>query len=168
MFTLCRSSGTCCPQLFYGGDLVFPRSKIGEKNFEITINGHFKKAPKHFNATNSVSMEVHINLEEHRMLCGHGIFLSTILFKHASRIRRILHICLDIFDFLMHYYCTTTYNYRGLYSTFYDMCSAQYFVENSRPTNEIIKSTDIVGLYQIMSTFLKKTTNLSQRGPDFV
>ena len=40
--------------------------------------------------------------------------------------------------------CITAFKYDGLYRTFYDRCSTQYFVENSRPTSAKIKATNIL------------------------
>ena len=42
----------------------------------------------------------------------------------------------------MQQFCITAFKYGGLYRTFYDRCSKQYFVENSRPTSAKIKTTD--------------------------
>ena len=48
------------------------------------------------------------------------MFMSTILLKHASPIRRVLYIWLDTFDFRMKFFCITTFKYGELYRTFYD------------------------------------------------
>ena len=76
-----------------------------------------------------------------KMLYGDEMFLATIFFNHASPIRRVLYIWLDTFDCLMQQFCITVSKYGGLYSTFYYMCSTQYFVENPRPTSAKMKMT---------------------------
>ena len=80
--------------------------------------------------------------EEHK---NDKMLLSTILLKHASPIRRVLYICLESFDCLMQLFCITAVRYGGLYRTFYDRFSTQYFVKNSRPTSAKIKTTAILG-----------------------
>ena len=72
------------------------------------------------------------------------MFISTILLKHVSPIEHVLYIRLVTFDFLMRQFCISAFKYCGLYRTFYDRCSIQYFVENSRSTSAKFKTTDIV------------------------
>ena len=50
-----------------------------------------------------------------------------------------MHMCIDIFDFLMRQFRNTTSKYGGLYRTFYDMCSIQYSFENPRPSSAKVK-----------------------------
>ena len=80
-------------------------------------------------------------IKEHK---NEEMFLSTIILKHATPIRNVLCIYLDTFDFLMQQFCITAFKYGGLYSTFYDRCSTQYFVENSHPMCAKNKTTDIL------------------------
>ena len=48
------------------------------------------------------------------------------------------------FRLSMQQFCITAFKYGGLYRTFYDRCSTQYFVENSHPKSAKIKTTDIL------------------------
>ena len=72
------------------------------------------------------------------------MFLSTILLKQYSPIRHVLYIWLDTFDFLMQQFCITAFMYGGLYWSFDDRCTTQYFVVNPCQTSAKIKTTDIL------------------------
>ena len=57
---------------------------------------------------------------------GHEMFLSTILFKHPSPIKNVLHINLDTSDVPIQHLCITAPKYGGLYRTFYDIRNIQF------------------------------------------
>ena len=57
---------------------------------------------------------------------GDEMFLSTILLKHPSSIKRVLHINLDTSDVPMQHLCITAPKYGGLYRTFYDIRNTQF------------------------------------------
>ena len=54
------------------------------------------------------------------------MFLSTILLKHPSPIKRVLHINLDTSDVPMQHVRITASTYGGLYRTFYDIRNTQF------------------------------------------
>ena len=54
------------------------------------------------------------------------MFLSIILLKHPSPIKRVLHINLDTSDVPMQHLCITALKYGGLYRTFYDIRNTQF------------------------------------------
>ena len=60
------------------------------------------------------------------------MFLSTILLEHPSPINCVLHINLDVSDVQMQHLCITAPKYGGQNRTFYDIHSAQLFVDFSR------------------------------------
>ena len=57
---------------------------------------------------------------------GDDMFLTTILLKHPSPIKRVLHINLDTSDVPMQHLCITAPKYGGLYTTFYDIRNTQF------------------------------------------
>ena len=57
---------------------------------------------------------------------GDEMFLSTILLKHPSHIKRVLHINFDTFDVPMQHLCIAAPKYGGLNRTFYDVRNTQF------------------------------------------
>ena len=57
---------------------------------------------------------------------GDEMFLSTILLKHPSHIKSVLHTNLDTSDVPMQHLCITAPKYGGLYRTFYDIGNIQF------------------------------------------
>ena len=57
---------------------------------------------------------------------GDEMFLSTILLKHPSPIKRVLQINLDTSDCPMQHFWITAPKYGGLYRTFYDIRNTQF------------------------------------------